>query len=278
MPTSFGPNIVIDGSSLDPHHGHPATHGHHPQLSREAQDYESSVKDELVRILMFRTGHAVIHEIWERLHHHSLRIVSWTHPGFNAWTTPTNYPAAVTAGQPLHVPDAHGVLHPSGGHGTGHGSDVVIEYSPSISASDITLYFLGRNWQVLWLVNNNVAPLAPGNESGELLLHEMAHALSFMLGQGTGLRPELRNNNWDTEDEVRAIIVTNIYSSERGRPLRDTHRFGVLLQGSWSGSAWFRTRLDRFNVALPALVALLRPIDTPFNPFRGNYGITDAMH
>jgi hypothetical protein len=216
----------------------------------------------------------VIGEIWQQ--RETLRIVPRAPVrDFNAVTTPGDLRRATIAGQPEY--DAQGHAQPTWGRGTGQGSSVSIAYSPRTGIDDTHLYFMSRHWEVFWMVHAGLVPLAPGNDRVEILVHEMVHALAMLTGSITGRRYVA--GRWDNEDEFRAILVTNIYSSERGRPLRMTHRGGQLMAnpGTVGGVQNLAQLLTRFATEMPALTARLRGIETPFNPFRNSFQPTDAM-
>ncbi len=284
----LGCNITIDGSSLasrpapsSPHHGHGAHHrgrgsvllaanGH--QIGPSA--YEQSVREQLLAAIMFRTGAAVVNAIWRRPRR--LRIVPWTQPGFNAWTAALNGSAATAPGTPWF----NGTPPQAQGLGNGHGSNIRIQYSPSISQDDTRLYFLDRHAHDPRAIPTGIAHSAPGNDCGELLLHEMIHGLAWMSGCGRGFSPT--NDTWDSADEFLPIFVTDIFASERGRPLRITHRFGVLSSNPsvWSTNPALASQIAAIANTAPLhdFVNDLRNIDTRFNPLHGRYGATDSMH
>jgi hypothetical protein len=203
----------------------------------------------LLAITMFSTGQAVIDEIWRQ--DHRLLIVPRK------------------SRRPLYDGTIEAAWRPS--------STSTVGYSPQTSVDDTRLDFMSRDWEICWLVNTDMAPMAAGNDRAEALLHEMVHALAMMAGHDTGSRP--LPGRWDSEDEFRAILVTDIYASERGRPLTRTHDGGasMAMPGDWSANQDLQRLLARFSTAQPGLVTRLRSIETPFNPFRGSFQFTDAM-
>ncbi len=288
MPISFGSNITIDGSSLASppasgslHHGHGAHHHGHGSVLLAADghqispsEYEQSVREQLLGAMMFRTGAAVVNAIWRRPR--ELRIVPWTQPGINAWTAALSGSAATTPGTPWF----NGTPPQVRGLGNGHGSNIRIQYSPSISQDDTHLYFLDRHAHDPRAIPTGTAQFAPGNDCGELLLHEMIHGLAWMSGCGRGFSPT--NDTWDTADEFLPIFVTDIFASERGRPLRITHRTGVLSINPdvWSANPALASQIAAIanTPQLHDFVNDLKNIDTRFNPLHGRYGVTDSMH
>ncbi len=262
MPSPFGRNITVDGRNL-------------PRGQRPG--YESGVAEELTGLLVFRTGTALIQEIWGHAPRR-VRITPWTRRDLNADATPSDDLDASAQGVVLH--DAAGRAHPEWGRGTGRGTDAVVRYSPGRFQSDTRIYALENARSPappLWEDLRGDDPLAPGNDAGEVLLHELVHTLGYLCGRDTGWVP--LGSGWDNEDEFRAILVADIYSSERGRPLRHRHRAGILLAHpeTWEHHPRVAHYLSRFILAMPGLVARLRDIDTDFNPFRSAYGRTEAM-
>jgi hypothetical protein len=139
--------------------------------------------------------------------------------------------------------------------GTGKGSDALLRFAP-----DHPDLFI------------------PAGKSDESLVHELVHTLRFMEGHETGFP-----NYWGEAkmygdvEEFLAILVTNIYSSERygnSRPLRRGHGQGALklpaeqstsegfLQ-EWSLRATVKTLADQEGKLFEGLAANRQ---APFNP------------
>jgi hypothetical protein len=111
-----------------------------------------------------------------------------------------NPKASMKAGQAYG--DAQGRAIP----GAGGGSDTEIRFN-----------------SLMWTPPPGGGAVAPGAGADEILLHEMTHGLRQMRGQmlcsGVYDHP-----NYDTVEEFIAILVSNMYRSERGRPgLRSDH-------------------------------------------------------
>jgi Effector protein len=245
----FGTNITIDGRSL----------------GADQHRYEDEVARQLDQLLLFRTGQAVIAEIW-RQRRHRLRIVPWRLPRHNASAGATDFRAATPRGAPVRDGD-DGHHDPRWGHGTGRGSDSRLRYSPFMFVSD-----MGGGWsasaEAAWRNISAQLPPAPGDDRGEMLLHEMVHSLQQMTGTQTN--DPMPSTSFDTVSEFNAVLVTNIYASERRRLLRAHHHgFTPTLNPT---AAWtdpmFVTRINEFRKRLPNLVVALARIDTDFNPFR----------
>lgn len=117
----------------------------------------------------------------------------------------------------------------------------------------------------------------PGQAQDEILLHEMIHVYMIQRGLSSvqGLRVAGRPHRarvFDIVDDFFTVMLTNVYASERGRPLRSDHsvdspRLNRTAEqvGNDEAFAQFFQSLER---ALPDLVRELQQIDTPFNPWR----------
>jgi hypothetical protein len=100
-------------------------------------------------------------------------------------------PDAFARGMPLYLSAAKG-------SGTGKGANVMIAYSPE-----------------LWLAPDR--PKAPGVDPDEVLFHELVHASRQL--RGVMLMSPL-TGGWGNEEEYLAIIITNLYLSEKDKSLR----------------------------------------------------------
>lgn len=253
MPRSFGPNIQVDGRSLG---------------ARNAGDYETDVHRELVLLMAFETGVAVIREIWSK--HRHLWIVphrSRRDP-INADATPINEQAADAPHQPIRDAwDGHRL--PAEGTGTGRGSDVRVHYTPGVWDEDAFEWdgTARGNW-FMWM---GTFPPDPGADRAEALLHELVHADRMMSGRMNYLP---MGHRFDTREEFFAVLVTNMYSSERGphRPLRADHFRGLLGDpDSWRTNPEFQTLIRDLTNSSPGLALRLVRVKCAFNPFVGAY-------
>src|SRR6185503_13458606 len=98
MSITFNANIIINGSSA----------------GNLASMYEGQVRDNLLSIMMFDTGRAVVHG-FERAGRR-LTIVPWLQQSQNADSGPTNWRNGTLAGEP--VRGGNGVHHQAWGAGT----------------------------------------------------------------------------------------------------------------------------------------------------------------
>jgi hypothetical protein len=119
---------------------------------------------------------------------------------------------------------------------------------------------------------------AAGATDDEVLLHEMLHAYRQLSGRSDSdacnVPPE---KQYDTIGEFWAIVVTNIYMSEKGKKhLRQDHHSFTPLPPKWSTSVGFLSDSDLLKWSRTILSQeekLLKAIDTsiaattPFNPF-----------
>jgi hypothetical protein len=253
MPHSFGPNIIVDGRSL----------------RTGAGTYESTVHRELTLLLAFQTGRAVIEEIWSK--HRHLRVVPRHNrrDPVNADAQATNDRAANAPFQPLRDAwDGHRL--PDGGHGTGTGSDARIHYSPSVFTDEDAFEWDGTA-RSAWFNMTGTFPADPGQDPAEILLHELVHALRMMAGR---MDYVALGHRFDTREEFFAILVTNMYSSERGpfRPLRADHSRGNLADPqTWRDNPELQTLIRNLCASSPALANRLMRLKLPFNPFAGAY-------
>jgi hypothetical protein len=125
----------------------------------------------------------------------------------------------------------------------------------------------------------------PGAARDEILLHELVHA--FMIQRGISsirnlqrARYARRLRRFDIVDDFFAIMITNVYSSECGRFIRrDHHGFRPLNRNAMSiiTDPRLGQLFDALARAAPDLVAGLRAIDTPFNPWHPRMELIDAI-
>jgi hypothetical protein len=137
--------------------------------------------------------------------------------------------------------------------GVGGGTNVTLRYSP---------WFLPYGDKL------------PGYASDELLLHELVHALNGAMGLYTPVGHGAEKN-FDMPDEFMAIVVTNLYSSQNGRPLRRDHHGHAYLDTDLCDSEAFYKRYPQAIQDIcsdyPEVVKIYAGWDAtfvPFNPFR----------
>jgi len=121
-----------------------------------------------------------------------------------------------------------------------------------------------------------VRPGGPGFNPDEILFHEMVHAVRD--AQGASASGYHMGKGYDNAEEFAAIVVTNVYLSEKKQTqLRASHGRGVLLDpdkfldSPLVPAPGARGLLGTFRLRQPRLFAALAAIDrsvAAFNPFR----------
>jgi hypothetical protein len=125
-----------------------------------------------------------------------------------------------------------------------------------------------------------------GNNADEVLLHEIVHALRTMQGKRNPVPTEGTARKYDTEEEFIAILVTNIYMSEKhATAFRADHQGYNALKppldtpAGFLGDPQHLRMLKKMAGEAPGLFADLQNVSTAvFNPVReyllnkGKYG------
>lgn len=218
--------------------------------------HETGVVSQLDRLMQTFAGWAVITEAYY-LSQRTMRIrpyVPTPESGqCNATATPTDGAAATLRGTT--VLDRNDRL-PAPGQprvtGTGTGSDTIVRYSP-------TTFQPG-----------SVCSTGPGATADEILLHEMIHGVRHMAGRA--VREQVVGNPGMTNyEEFVAIVVSNIYRSERGltQLRRDHAGFNVLNDATTDPAVFhttYRTYFGHFWVEQQRLFDNLRRARCTFNP------------
>jgi Effector protein len=136
-----------------------------------------------------------------------------------------------------------------GKQGSGHGSNVAIYYTPQ---------------------DHIPTKNDPGGRTDEILLHEMVHALRMSKGKSLCLAFE---DNYDTQEEFYAILITNIYRSENRYTILRANHFGHLpLMAPLTDDGVFYQRyklwIDILVTEWNPLCKSLARIRCAFNPIR----------
>lgn len=248
-------NIIVDGDEF--------TRGlagldWFPSATSSAQkrDFENGVFAVLEIISGTQSGRAVIADI-ARARSFALTILPY-HPDAvngvcNATAGATDLAGATLNGTTALDPNGH---LPSPGQprtiGTGQGSNSIVHFSPAT-----------------WTAGSSCAA-GPGTAGDEILLHEMVHGLRQMMGRS--VRESVAGNpGMNNYEEFVAIVVSNVYRSERSLPgLRRDHAGFLPLLPPLNNPATFRTtfstNLSNFDLEQPNLNAALRAVSTAFNP------------
>ncbi len=254
-------NIVIDGSRVPLHapSWNPAT-------------YEQVVVRNLRRILRSPVGQAIAPQITRRL-----RIIPTlkikTH---NASAGADDPVGASRRGLPIRACNGVTVTDPLPGYppGTGVGSDATIQFVPA------DFYDPTRGVRFGWIrfpppglqAEYQLRQHGAGAYSDEVLCHEMVHAIRVMRGVSDCRRVGYR---YDTYEEFCAVLVTNMYSSQFRRPLRDGHgtaaRFRTISPFDGPRMQEEARWIDEMRRDQPGFCHALRSKtrqEVPYNPFR----------
>jgi len=116
-------------------------------------------------------------------------------------------PALLPDGRPATLPDGRLIYTPTGETGTGRGTNVTVSYHPAM-------------WRQMMV---NLHQLLPGAGPGEVLYHELVHAMRMLHGKAlrSGVPAQVFMDDFD---EFCAITAANMYRSERGfKTLRLDH-------------------------------------------------------
>ncbi|MFL5240688.1 MAG: M91 family zinc metallopeptidase [Gemmataceae bacterium] len=262
------PMIEINGSELAG--GYTKLFGN----TKENQDmgradvasYESEVAEQLRTLRGTRTGWCILTEIFMKAGR-SMAIKplvdldrNWNLPT-NAFAGPADPLNATPAGKRLLAcsdsPDTKtsGVL-PGNFVGTGAGSDVLIRYSPG-------------TWK-------GSAADKPGSDGPEILFHEMCHGVRQMNGK-MYCSSMADNPGYDTYEEFFAIVVSNMYRSEKGLTTlrQDHHGFNALPAPLTDPEQFLKdgSNLDHIQKAAEedpkkVLINNLANVACRFNPFK----------
>ena len=145
----------------------------------------------------------------------------------------------------------------SDARGSGVGSGSTIFFTPGVGFSHEFTF---------------IPTYGPGVQADEVLFHELVHALRS--GHGM-LDCGAARDRYDTVDDFVAILFTNIYSSERNRPLRMNHRTFSRLPKVRSTSAGYlaaySVEIEELCTSFPQLTHRLSAVECPFNPIREYY-------
>lgn len=156
----------------------------------------------------------------------------------------------------LKLPDGTTVKVPFG-VGTGVGSSVYVSYHPA-------------TWRQLI---KNAGAIPTGAGPAAILIHEMTHGFRMMSGQLRGNDPVTGNADMDDVEEFYAILVANVYTSERGLPaIRASHHgfdtLGKVMSDPEVYYETYDTEIDAFFNEQMAFCMDMARIKTKFNPFR----------
>jgi Effector protein len=171
------------------------------QYEQVRQHYLKDVRENLLKLKHYRTGRAVLDEI--RTKHHFVLINPYRpqdEDDQNARTEPLHRADAAPLGMTVLDSDGDVILDGDTAEiGTGKGTNVRVWYSPA-----------------MWADRSR----GPASAPDEILLHELIHASR----QVSGVSRRVRVKKYDNEEELIAIMIDNIYLSEKNqRIFRGTH-------------------------------------------------------
>ena len=119
----------------------------------------------------------------------------------------------------------------------------------------------------------------PGGSPAEGLFHELVHTFRFVSEKGSNRKgpsipstPLKKYPEYDTEEDFFAILITNIFSSETGRPLRAGHDDNEALPSYLSTNKGFLAVEDyvrlvrQFCSQHTSVSVQLRDVPSAFNP------------
>jgi len=123
-----------------------------------------------------------------------------------------------------------------------------------------------------WSAGSECATTGPGSRPEEILLHEMIHGLRNLYGVSNTRPLGGWMANYDNEEEFYAILLTNIYMSERGqiRMRADHHGFTSLSKPEFFlNNPGIFDLVSKLYQQQPALCANIATVECDFNPLRG---------
>jgi hypothetical protein len=147
-----------------------------------------------------------------------------------------------------------------------------IEFSPATFATTVTVAGVR--------MPNYAALINPGFRPDQVLLHELVHAGRVVGHQVNTIKLTGLMAAYDNEEEFFAVVVANIYMSEKGVPvtfLRASHRLTGVLSSAKTASEVFLFAddnyrlIEKFCAQHPTLSTMLKDVQAPFNPIRAYY-------
>jgi hypothetical protein len=175
----------------------------------------------------------------------------------NAFAKPDDRVKAITKGAPAPDPDLedqwkdHTV-------GSGEGTDSTVFFNPGVY----------RDY------GGKCFPLAPAFSADEVLLHELVHGMSGLRGRLASTLPGPQGYRYDNLEEFTAVLITNIYISEKGLQgaLSADHEAGILKAPLTDDKVFFQTfKDDMMKVCTnhgELAVMLKTATGIGFNPFK----------
>ena len=154
---------------------------------------------------------------------------------------------------------------PAPGTGTGLGSASTVYFTPGV-------YTRGDALQ-------QYSPDAPASRPEEVLFHELVHAMRHTVGE---LDRSCMKDDFERKEEFHAIMICNIFCSERGRPLRRNHSGKQHMQRDFATDsfrffAWYNREVRKFVADHPELSRQLNRINCPWNPIREHFQYAQVL-
>lgn len=178
----------------------------------------------------------------------------------NAYADAVNYQDAYAKNSmmmsPVEIPNYGTVMVPNGWMGTGGGSFVTLKYHPAMFRQLVA----------------NKGRIDPGDGPGEVLFHELVHAMRMMLGKFIRTTV-IADVHMDDFEEFTAILASNIYRSERGfTHFRTNHAGFVALPPELSTSEGyahkFHDAIELWSRSQQDFCLELANTNTAFNPLK----------
>lgn len=239
-------------------------HRYYPKVADWASYYEQRVAVHLGTICSSRTGAALIDAL-----HLPITIAPLIEDPkeVNASASPAVCSDATHQGTALIDCDDDGDDVDDEGTGTGLGSGSTIRFTPGT-------WTRGDKLQ-----NHKYSPDAPAARPDEILCHELVHAMRHT--QGKLDRTRMRDG-FGRLDEFQAILVCNIYCSERGRPLRRNHKGHVPMQSEFARDpfrffAWYSEEVRSFVSDHEQLARHISTVKCPWNPIREHFEYAEVL-
>lgn len=133
----------------------------------------------------------------------------------------------------------------------------------------------------MWDVGSSCYRSGPGGMPDEILMHEILHAYRKAKGSYLSKDFSKKDKDFDTVEEIFAIVLTNIYLSEKGKSLlRKDHAGFDVLPNSWTTSDGimrdqdYNEWISKFWNTDFALASQISHSTAPFNPFRNYRQVT----
>lgn len=265
-------NIVIVGSIIRYTEKKKGEKGPPDSVEMSVDGYETEVMILLSQLRSSFAGWALLMDIWRT--HKTMLIIPWNELPYTDTTTNTKEGFNATS-QQVYAPkidDGPGPVNMDQVRASGRGNNALVRFNPNMWTS-AALAYEG------FIASPARFTQAPGVLKDEILLHEMVHGLR-QIRHTTDYHKPVDNPNWTTVEEFMAIVVSNVYRSEKGRPgLRKDHAGFVALPAAQedpqvflnqpgSGRDSNLSRMREFKSDNPLFFEDLKKSPARFNPFK----------